>query len=436
MDATTFLTVFLVLVFVIPSRLVVGPLGAIGAPATLFGLTGTGWWLWHQTAQPFEHPLQPQPVRRMTLVFLAAVMASYVGEMLRSVTQTERNSSESGILLLFAWFGVLIVAHDGLVSPERLDVLLRRIALGAGLLAALGLLQFATSMPFTNYIQIPGLSATSSLVSVNERSGFARPAGTAVHPIEFGAVLTLLVPLCFHVALHPRSIGRFRRWFPVAAIGLSIPLSISRSAMVSAAIVLAVLYPTWDRTVRRFAAFAVAVGGAIVFVTVPGMLGTIVDLFTRISGDSSTQSRTGSYGLALEFWARSPWTGRGFLTFLPEYRILDNQYLGLLIDCGVIGLGSLLLLFLTGFLVARRSRKRSSNPATRSLGQCLAASVASGTASFAFFDAFSFPMFAGLMFLVLGLCGCLYRLERQTPMGETMRAQPLGSPLVKRSPDQ
>jgi O-antigen ligase len=183
--------------------------------------------------------------------------------------------------------------------------------------------------------------------------------------------------------------------------------------VVSAALVLALLAPTWHRTMRRAILGAVAGMGIFVFISVPGMLGTITDLFVGISGDSSTQSRTGSYGLAMQFFQRDPWVGRGFLTFLPEYRILDNQYLGLLIDCGVVGLASLLLFFLTGFVVGQLARRGSTDPETRSLAHSMSAAVASATASFALFDAFSFPMFTGLTFLTLGLCGCLYRLERE-----------------------
>src|SRR5665647_2029987 len=88
-DGTTFLTIYLVLLFAIPSRLVVGPLGAIGAPATLVGLTGTGWWLWHQTAQPFGHPLRPQPVRRMAAVFCGAVGLSFIAAVSRPISDKE-----------------------------------------------------------------------------------------------------------------------------------------------------------------------------------------------------------------------------------------------------------------------------------------------------------------------------------------------------------
>ena len=56
-----------------------------------------------------------------------------------------------------------------------------------------------------------------------------------------------------------------------------------------------------------------------------------------------------SYAIAGEFIGRAPIFGRGFSTFLPSYRILDNQYLGLLIETGIVGL--------VAFLVAHRCRR-------------------------------------------------------------------------------
>jgi len=151
----------------------------------------------------------------------------------------------------------------------------------------------------------------------------------------------------------------------------------------------------------------------VLFVTLPGFLGTITGLFTGIANDSSAQSRTGSYAIATEFIQRAPVFGRGFSTFLPSYWILDNQYLGLLIEMGIVGLAGMLLLLTSGAVAAVRSRRRSLEPDVRQIGQALAASVTCGAVSLALFDLLGFPMSAGILFLMLGLCGALWRLVRQ-----------------------
>ena len=411
-DGTTFLTCYLILLFAIPSRLIIGPLGAAGTPAQLVGIAATLWWFWHMLAQPLDHEMQPRPMRRAMLVLVAAILASYIAAMSRPIAMIELSSTEIGLLSMLSWLGVLLVANDGIPDRRRLDVLVRRLVLAGGLVAALGVLQFATGTAFTDLIQIPGLTSNSVLVSVRDREGFNRPSGTALHPIEFGTTLAVLLPLCLHLAFHPGGLGGLRRWFPVAAVSLAIPLSISRSAIVGAAVVLVMLLPTWTRSARRWTLAAIASGTLAMFVIVPGFLGTITRLFTGISKDTSAKSRTDSYAMAWEFVERAPLTGRGFLTFMPEYRILDNQYLGMLIDTGFLGSGALIALFTTGVVVAVRQRQRSGEDEVRSLALALAASVSAAAVSFFFFDAFSFPMLAGVTFLVLGLIGALHSLNR------------------------
>lgn len=409
-DGTTFLSVYVALLFAIPSRLVVGPLGAAGTPAELLGIGGALWWFWHSLAQPRPHVMRAQPVRRAMLVLVVAVMLSYVAAMMRPISMIEMSSLEAGLLILLSWLGVLLVAQDGISDRDRLDRLMQRLCLAGGLVALLGILQFATGRPFTDLIQIPGLSQSTALVSVRDRDGFNRPSGTAIHPIEFGTALTVMLPICLHYAFHPGTLGRLRRWFPVAAIGLAIPLSISRSAILGATVVLLILLPTWTRAARWATAASIALGLVGMFVLVPGFIGSVTRLFTGVTQDSSALSRSNSYALAWEFISRAPITGRGFLTFLPEYRILDNQYLGMAIDTGLFGAGALVGLFATGVVVAWRTRRRASDPVTRSLALSLTAGVAAGGVSFAFFDAFSFPQLAGVVFLVFGLVGALSRL--------------------------
>lgn len=409
-DGTTFLTVYIVLLFAIPSRLVVGPLGGAGTPAQLLGIMGTLWWFWHILAQPLDHEMRARPVRRAMLILVAAILLSYIAAMTRPISMIELSSAEMGLLSVLSWMGVLLVANDGIPTLGRLAVLVRRLVLGGGLLALLGVAQFATGLEFTNWIQVPGLSANNQLVSVFDRGGFNRPSGTALHPIEFGTALTVLLPLCLHVARHPGPLGRTRRWWPLVAIAVAIPLSISRSAIVGAVVVLAILLPSWTVTARRLAYLALAGGAAAMFVLIPGFLGTLTKLFTGISHDSSTRSRSDSYELAMSFVERAPLTGRGFLTFLPQYRILDNQYLGMLIDTGVVGLLALLTVFATGIAASWRCRRSADDAPSRSLALSLTASVAAAAVSFAFFDAFSFPVLAGVTFLCLGLIGAFHQL--------------------------
>ena len=163
---------------------------------------------------------------------------------------------------------------------------------------------------------------------------------------------------------------------------------------------------------RRWAAAGISALGVAVFVGVPGMLGTILGLFTSIGTDSSSASRVDSYGIALSYLHSSPLFGRGLATFLPRYRIFDNEYLLLLVEIGIVGVASLLILLGTA-LVGNRCQRRSSDLGLSLLVRGLVAGIAAGALSLALFDAFSFAMMPGLLLLV-GIVGAADRLS-QTP---------------------
>jgi O-antigen ligase len=168
------------------------------------------------------------------------------------------------------------------------------------------------------------------------------------------------------------------------------------------------------RTLRLLSAAAV-VFVVLVFVTVPGILGTVLGLFTNAGGDPSIESRTGSYAVAGEFIQRSAWFGRGFGTFLPSYRIFDNQFLLSLVEVGVIGVLAMLTLFGAATYAGRRTRTGACDPTLSLVGQALAAAACVGGTGLAIYDGFSFPMGTGTLFLLLGMAGCAYRLQRLEP---------------------
>ena len=418
-DAVSALTVFLVLLVALPSRLTFAPLGGAGAPALVVGLGCFAWWAYHHVQRTHTAPGGRQPIRFAFLVMLGCFLVSYVVAMTRAIDGAESSTADIGMISLVSWGGILLITNDGVQSWDRFDVLVRRLIFAGGAVATLGVIQFVTGQAWVDRIVIPGLSVNSSVGGLLERSGFNRPAGTAIHPIEFGAVMTMILPVAINGALtdHGRSFGR--RWYPVLAMSLAVVLSISRSAIVSALIGAAVIAVAWTPAVRRGALVIGAAFMGVVCLTIPGLLGTLTGLFTGISGDASAQSRTGSYGIAVQFIERSPVFGRGFSTFLPKYRILDNQYLGLAIEVGLVGMLAVLSLFVVAVVCARRTRTLGSDVRTQQMGQALAAAICAGAVGLAFYDGFGFPMAAGTLFLMIGLAGAGLRLVRVEKRAES-----------------
>jgi O-antigen ligase len=118
--------------------------------------------------------------------------------------------------------------------------------------------------------------------------------------------------------------------------------------------------------------------------------------------------------------SRYPVFGKGFGTFLPNYRILDNAYLLLAIELGVIGLAAFLALLWASAWSASRARRLFADPLDRALAQSLLASMVAGAVLLAFFDGLSFPISSGMFFLVIGLCSGALRLA-QWESGHVLR---------------
>lgn len=408
-DGASVLTVYIVLLLAIPSPMVVPALGSAGAPSSLWAVGSFGLWLWFQVHRAHDDHEGQQPVRLAALIWLLVMLAVYVHAMARPISGDEISPADNGLLKLVGLCGVLLVANDGIPTLGRHRAVARRLVIGAGIVAALGLIQYATKQVLVDRFSIPGLASGNAAFSLAERSGLARPSGTSTHPIEYGVVLTMILPLAITFAMRAQR----HRWFfrcILLAMSFAIFLSISRSAMLCALVAVVVLGATWRWTERLIAFLLFVVLSAVVYVTIPGVLGTITRLFTGASEDPSIASRTGSYEIAFEFISNSPLLGRGFGTFLPKYWILDNGYLGLLIEGGVVGFAGLVAVIISAMFAARRARALATDPFDRDLAQALLAAVCAGACALAFFDTFGFPQSAGTFFLVLGLAGSMMRL--------------------------
>lgn len=408
-DATSVLTVYICLLLAIPSVMVVGPLGSAGAPSAIMAVGTLLYWAWFQIHRSRPVATGPQPVRAVMIGWLITMLAVYAHAMASPIPFDEISVADSGMLKLIGVAGVLLVANDGITSLDRSRTVIRRMVIAAGLIAIFGLLQYYTKQIYIDRIQIPGLTSGTAGWELGTRGGFARPSGTSTHPIEYGVVLTMILPLAITFAMKSPT-GHWLFVGLLCAITFAVFLSISRSAMLCALVGVIVLSFSWTNAARLRALAFVFVVALTVYLTVPGVLGTVTGLFTGASDDPSIASRTGSYDLAWQFINASPFLGRGFGTFLPKYWILDNGYLGMLIEGGILGLAGLVVVVATAVFAAKRARRAAVDDFDRDISQGLIASIAAGACGLAFFDTFAFPQSAGCFFLLLGLAGAMRRL--------------------------
>lgn len=411
-DAVTLLSLLIALRLILPSQFVIGPLGGAGAPGTLFGLMLLAYWLWHRLHR--TEPQKTADVNAVAITFGGIVLASDVVASVRPIAADELSLTTLSFISLAGWMGGLLLASDGVTSLERLRVLVSRLAILGGVFAGFGLFQFVTGTAWVDRLSIPGLVANTSIYSITQREGFSRPFSTAIHPIEFGSVIAMLLPLTMVFGLLGSRQGRIRwaTWIPAALIVLAGSLSSSRSTLIGLAVGIVLLWPALNRTQRIVGAVATAGLGAFVFVAVPGMVSTVTALFGGVvSEDSSVASRVDGFAVAAAYFSRSPIIGRGFGTFLPRYWIFDNQYVLGLVETGALGVVFMLLLWVVPVVgVARVLSRTISGSQQRLLGAGLLASCVVGGVGLAFFDGFGFPMMPAVWFVLLGLAGAYRRL--------------------------
>ncbi|MGZ4715475.1 MAG: O-antigen ligase family protein [Acidimicrobiales bacterium] len=411
-DATAALTVYLVLLFGIPSALVIGPLGGSGTPANMLGLAFLLWWVLAKMGSGLGVDRGRQPVRIALLAFVTPVLASLVTFYFAPFTGLEASGVYRGLVYLAALCGVALLAADGIHTLDRARVMMHRIVHGAAAVAAVGAIEFLIGWRPAMTLHIPGLTRAAAVLEQG-RSSFVRVQATTLHPIELSALLGMMLPIAVHYALVAEKGSRRRRvaWIEVGLIGGVLPLALSRTGVVAAVVGMSVFALGWTWKMRGRALVVVLIGLGLLRVAVPGLIGSLFSLFSNITQDSSTTVRQERYEIAGHHFLLHPWFGRGFNTLYPATKqVFDNAYLYVATEQGAFGIAGILLFFIMAIFIARGVRLRAIDEDTRGLGQALTGSFAAMALMFATADMMSFTMAIGLLFLLLGVAGAFWRL--------------------------
>ena len=423
--STALLIVYIALLVILPSRLVVPGLGAAGTPAQIWGLLLLI--LWGLSRLSADTPPRGQPARVAVIFFFVTGMTSYAAAWLRGIPTIEAHGADRYLIAVLSSAGVALTAMDAPRTRAELDRVLMSACWLSGFMSIVGIGQYLTQRDLSAYIKLPGLRYNKELVGLSARSAQAqlnRVAGTALHYLEFGAVITLMLPIAVHYAIHtPRGAQRIWRWALVVVLATAAPLSIARSATIGLVIFLFMLMSVWRPKYVGIGLLTTVISLAGMRLAFPGLLGTIRALFTHFNQDSSISHRTDEYTAVGQYFAQRPWFGRGGGTFIPgPYLTLDNQYLGTVVTGGLLALSGIFAVFICPFLLGRHIRRYGTDAETRHLGQAFAASglitvVLSGT-----FDSLAFPTFTGLLFVIVGASGALWRLNlRERKVSEALR---------------
>jgi O-antigen ligase len=246
--------------------------------------------------------------------------------------------------------------------------------------------------------------------------------GPTSQPLELAALLAMVLP--FAVIGSSDAATRRRRLLYSLAIGLLLAggLATSRKTSIVAPVgAIALLMIFRPRTIFRSLAGLAIVLGVVVHFTSPGALGSVLTQLEpgHVNNVLTTTDRTARYDAVRPDLLSHPLFGRGYESYDPhKYRILDNEYLGLLITTGLLGVLAYLAIFVTMMNAARRTI-RGPDPRRASLALGAFAAVGVIALSSALFDVLSFPHVPYLLFFIGAM---ILALREHSPASQPVRS--------------
>ncbi len=412
--AVPYLLVFVVLLLCLRQNNVVPSTGLGLSPAYLLAVGAGVWWLLGKALRLTGIGSGGWPVR---FALGGQLLAQVIGFVVLLEHPGFADSADPPPLLVPAILaGLALFVLDTVHTWGELDRIVRWLVVAGSVGALFAVLGVVARIDLAA-ITPPGLRSIPELGQPIPRDGIDRAQGTAAHPLELAAVMTVLVPLAGYCLFAARA--HARRWWPwllpLALIGAAGVLSVSRSFFVGLAVEFGVLALYWPlrRTARTLlAALALLVTVLLVKGTVVGLF---VSLFTQGTGDDSSLHRTLARQVALGLVGRHPLLGMGLGSYdTSRYPVLDNQYLGVLVETGLVGLLGFLGFLGAGGYAALRTRARFDRIhwRDRDLGAALGASIAGYAVVNLILDTSGFLQISALAAVLVGLTGVLYRLRR------------------------
>ena len=368
-------------------------------------------WRVRLRSSPFDGPL--------FLILVAAIVSDaanphrvsgLTGDVVKSLT-----FFISFLVVYYLFVSVLLRFVD-------VDAVIKMLVGGGAVLAALGLVEAGTGfnafdhlhpvMPFLHANPAPYLPETI-------RGGRLRIVGSAQHPIALSALFVMLLPLSVYVARATSS----RRWLLAAGLlVLGVFATESRTGIVMLLVVLGVylrLRPQETRRLWRYALPALVV----IHLVVPGSIGALKESFFPSGGlVAQEQAGAGTHGSgrladlgpSLAEWRVHPLFGQGYGTRIPELgpkhnaSILDDQWLGTLLETGVLGMVAWIWLF--GRVYRRTARAAREDRTERGwLFVAVAASTLAFGVGMATYDAFSFIQVTFAFFMLIAIAAAALR---------------------------
>jgi len=238
----------------------------------------------------------------------------------------------------------------------------------------------------------PGMAVPPDLHGV-DYVGRETTYGPTDTPLELSTQLAMAAP--FAVVMTLEAIDkRQRAWYGLAlgVILAGIFATERKTGIITGAvgaIVLLTYRPLYFRRVLKLGVLLVV----MLHFLAPGAIGSIRVQLTpdHLFGTLSNKDRASDYGAVSPDILKRPVFGRGYASYEPyKYRILDNEWLGLVIQTGFIGAAAFAALLLTALATAHGTI-RARAPGISGIALGCSCAIAGFAASAALFDSLAFP---------------------------------------------
>jgi len=322
----------------------------------------------------------------------------------------------------FSYFLVFYLMVSVIRSPELVERFVKVLVGGGAVVAVAAIYEYRTGYNLFNHVAdlVPVLKPSGPPI-IPERGGRLRVYASSQHPIALGAALVLLLPLAIYLA---RTSGK-KRWSLIGGLLLMGALAtLSRTGIIMLIALLIVLVRLRPELKRLWPVIIPLL--AVVHVALPNTLGSLTGSFHPKGGlVASEQVGKGTYGSGrladlgpgLHEAKSRLLFGEGYGTRITEWGranapILDDQWLGTLLETGLLGFISWIWLF--GRAYRRLARRARSDPSPR--GWLLAALAACAVAfpiGMMTYDAFAFIQVNLMMYMLLAFGAILLALPEQ-----------------------
>jgi hypothetical protein len=347
--------------------------------------------------------LRRTPMDLGIAAFFAAALASVLINSGTLINLGEFSMAIKNLALLASYITFFYVASS-VIRPSEVQAFITLTIVLACLTALGTIYEYRSDMnlffAWTAHVLPGAVGVASDTVGVDSigRRSVSGPTG---HGLAVTTMLALALPFAINRVLQVEDLWSKLVYGLAAAIILGgAAATVRKSAVVVpfAAIITLVLYR--PRDIRRMVPLGIALL-IMTHVLSPGAMGSIRSQFSAGGSSAPVEGRTEDYNAVAPDLLHGLVIGRGYGSYDPHrYRYLDNQYLGLRITTGWVGVAAFVIMVLSVLALTRRTRPRAlrSPPAVAAAAGAVGFAIAS-----ALFDVLAFPQVPYLFFFVAAI---------------------------------